>query len=125
MTAARHKALQLHCESVPCNAGMPCTGRLVHGCRQSGALDHGQQRRRTEAEGGDEELPTDLLAKLRRPAAPPCSCVAAADSSPNALLLCSLSPGDVDTLQHKCKLGSLTAQVLSSNCPSGLGTRGV
>lgn len=63
-----------------------------------GKADREQQWRRTGAEGGDEELPTDLLEKLRRLPAPPCSWLAAADSSPSALLLCS--PGDVDTLQQ-------------------------
>ena len=72
-------------------------GRSCNGCLLASARK-GQKHQHTEAEGGDEELPTDLLAKLRRPPAPPCSWLAAADSSPSALLLCS--PGDVDTLQQ-------------------------
>lgn len=108
---AATQAVHLHCKCYasalqvwPLQSlqGLLRSGCLVHGCRPSANQDNGQDRWRTEAEGGDEELPTDLLAKLRRPPVPPCSCEAAADSSPSALLLCS--PGDVDTLQQKCKL---------------------
>jgi hypothetical protein len=92
--------LHMHCSA--CAAahfhGHPDSGGMACHCRPSAGPDKGQDRQRTEAEGGDEELPTDLLAKLRRPAVPPCSWLAAADSSPSALLLCS--PGDVDTLQR-------------------------